>query len=60
MDYLTLITQQKQDKLALIEDEEEYTKMVEGYKKMIKTGIPVTDWGVVKKDGKTYYIQYVL
>ena len=25
MDYLTLITQQKQDKLALIEDEEEYT-----------------------------------
>ena len=44
----------------LAEDEEEYTKMVEGYKKMIKTGIPVTDWGVVKKDGKTYYIQYVL
>ena len=25
MDYLTLITQQKQDKLALIEDEEKYT-----------------------------------
>ena len=25
MDYLTLIAQQKQDKLALIEDEEEYT-----------------------------------
>ena len=44
----------------LAEDEEEYTKMVEGYKKMIKTGIPVTDWGVVKKDGKTYYIMYVL
>ena len=44
----------------LADDEEEYTKMVEGYKKMIKTGIPVTDWGVVKKDGKTYYIMYVL
>lgn len=25
MDYLTLIAQQKQDKLALVEDEEEYT-----------------------------------
>ena len=44
----------------LAEDEEEYTKMVEGYKKMIKTGISVTDWGVVKKDGKMYYIQYAL
>ena len=33
----------------LAEDEEEYTKMVECYKKMIKTGIPVTDWAVVKK-----------
>ena len=44
----------------LAEDEEEYNNMVEGYKKMIKTGIPVTDWGVVKKDGKTYYIMYVL
>ena len=44
----------------LAEDEEEYIKMVEGYKKMIKTGIPVTDWEVVKKDGKTYYIMYVL
>ena len=42
------------------EDEEEYTKMVEGYKKMIKTGIPITDWGVVTVDGKTYYIMYVL
>ena len=27
---------------------------------MIKTGIPVTDWGFVKLEGKTYYIQYVL
>lgn len=44
----------------LTEDEEEYVKMVEGYKKMIKTGNPVTDWGVVKVDGKTYYIMYVL
>ena len=44
----------------LTEDEEEYVKMVEGYKNMIETGNPVTDWGVVKKDGKTYYIMYVL
>ena len=44
----------------LAEDEEEYNSMVESYKNMIKTGEPITDWGVVKKDGKTYYIQYVL
>ena len=44
----------------LAEDEEEYSKMVDNYRNMIETGIPVTDWGVVKKDGKTYYIQYVL
>lgn len=41
-------------------DEEEYTQMVNSYKKMIETGEPVTDWGVVKENGKTYYIQYVL
>ena len=34
--------------------------MVNDYKKMIETGNPVTDWGVVKLDGKTYYIQYFL
>ena len=44
----------------LAEDEEEYTKMVEGYKNMIETGEPIRDWGVVKVDGKTYYIQYAL
>ena len=44
----------------LAEDEEEYSKMVEGYKNMIETGEPITDWGVVKLEGKTYYIQYVL
>ena len=37
-------------------DEEEK----ETYKKMIETGIPATDCGVVNKDGKTYYIMYVL
>lgn len=41
-------------------DEEDYQKMVSDYKKMIETGEPATDWGVVKLDGKTYYIQYVL
>ena len=44
----------------LAEDEEEYNNMVESYRNMIETGEPVTDWGVVKKDGKTYYIMYVL
>ena len=38
-----------------IEEEER-----ESYKKMIETGEPITDWGVVKLEGKTYYIQYVL
>lgn len=38
-----------------VEEEEQ-----EKYKDMIKTGNPVADWGVVKKDGKTYYIMYVL
>ena len=41
-------------------DEEEFQKMVSDYKKMIETGNPVTDWGVVELDGKTYYIQYML
>lgn len=26
------------------------------YRDMIETNIPIPDWGVVKKDGKTYYI----
>ena len=44
----------------LADDEEEYNNMVESYRNMIETGEPVTDWGVVKLEGKTYYIQYVL
>lgn len=40
-------------------DEEEYAEMVNNYKEMIKTGIPCIDWGVVKDDGHTYYIEYV-
>ena len=39
---------------------EDYIEMVECYKNMIETGIPATDWGVVKLEGKTYYIMYVL
>ena len=44
----------------LAEDEEEYNNMVKSYRNMIETGEPVTDWGVVKLEGKTYYIMYVL
>ena len=47
-------------KSGYAEDSEDYIEMVEGYKNMIETGIPVADWGVVEKDGKTYYIMYVL
>ena len=32
----------------------------EAYQKMIETGEPITDWGIVEKDGKTYYIMYAL
>ena len=41
-------------------DYEGYEKMVNSYKEMIETGIPATDWGIVEKDEKTYYIMYVL
>ena len=44
----------------LAEDEEEYNNMMKSYRNMIETGEPVTDCGVVKLEGKTYYIQYVL
>ena len=44
----------------LAENQKEYNNMVEDYKKMIRTKEPVADWGVVKADGETYYIQYVL
>lgn len=47
-------------KSGYAEDSEDYTEMVESYRNMIETGTPATDWGVVKKDGKTYYIMYVL
>ena len=30
------------------------------YRRMAKEKIPATDWGIVEKDGKTYYIMYVL
>lgn len=30
------------------------------YRKMVTDKIPVTDWGIVEQDGKTYYIMYVL
>ena len=47
-------------KSGFAEDSEDYFEMVESYRNMVETGIPATDWGIVKKDGKTYYIQYAL
>ena len=38
-----------------IEEEER-----EAYRKMIETGEPITDWGIVEKYGEKYYIQYAL
>lgn len=37
-------------------DEEER----EDYRKMIKEKSPIMDWGIVEKNGKTYYIAYVI
>lgn len=31
----------------------------EEYRKMIETKTPLTDWGIVSKDNKIYYIMYV-
>lgn len=47
-------------KAGYAEDSEDYIEMVENYRSMIESGIPVTDWGVVNLEEKTYYIQYVL
>lgn len=33
---------------------------IQEFQEMIKTKIPVLDWGVVENEGHTYYIQYVL
>lgn len=32
----------------------------EDYRKMVRTKIPMQDWGIVEMQGKTYYIMYVL
>ena len=37
--------------------EEEYR---EAYRNMAKEKVPVKDWGVVNRSGKTYFIMYVL
>ena len=47
-------------KSGFAEDSDDYIEMVEQCRNMIETGIPATDWRIVKVDGKTYYIMYVL
>ena len=32
----------------------------EAYRKMIASKHPATDWGIVERDGNTYYIMYAL
>ena len=32
----------------------------EEYEKMVKTKVPMLDWGIVEKEGKAYYIMYAL
>lgn len=33
---------------------------VEDFKRMVETGEPIADWGIVEAEGKRYYIQYAL
>ena len=33
-------------------------RRIEKLKKMIDTGVPIRNWGIVTKNGKTYYIRY--
>ena len=41
-------------------DEETVGFDEKSFHKMVETKNPLSDWGVVEKDGKTYYIMYVL
>ena len=43
-----------------ISDEDDYKKLVDDCRKMVETGEPIPDWGVVNFEGKTYYIMYAL
>ena len=41
-------------------DEETVGFDEKSFREMVETKKPLSDWGVVEKDGKTYYIMYVL
>lgn len=45
---------------AYLDDDLGDVKYTDSVKKMVQTGEPLADWGIVKKNGKNYYIEYVL
>lgn len=50
----------KEWETVYVEDSEDYIELVEDMRRMVESGIPVKDWGIVKDEGKTYYIEYCL
>lgn len=40
-------------------NEEDKQEEIEKHQKMVETKIPLTDWGITKYEGSTYYIMYV-
>lgn len=45
---------------AYLDDGVGGVKYTDSVKNMVQTGEPLADWGIVKKNGKNYYIEYVL
>ena len=44
---------------AHLNDESDDVKYTDQVREMVKTKVPMTDWGVVEYNGKKYYIEYV-
>ena len=43
-----------------LNDDSDDIKYTDSVAKMVQTKEPLVDWGIVEKDGKTYYIEYAL
>lgn len=43
-----------------LNDDSDDVKYTDSVAKMVQTKEPLADWGIVEKDGKTYYIEYAL
>lgn len=50
----------KEWKASYKEDSEDYVELVKDMRRMVDSGVPARDWGIVEFDGHKYYIQYCL